>query len=67
MFKDLNSLTSRIEILEYFKPSGFGIEIGVEKGNFSKTIFINSPYPHLLHPQDLHITHPSCLVRAHLS
>lgn len=36
--KDLNSFVSRKEWLEYFKPKGIGIEIGVEKGNFSKVI-----------------------------
>ena len=43
MEKDLNTFLSRKEWLEFFKPSGVGIEIGVEKGNFSKAILETCP------------------------
>jgi len=43
MEKDLNSFTSRNQWLEYFKPEGVGIEIGVERGWFSKTILEKCP------------------------
>ena len=43
MEKDFNTFLSRTEWLEFFKPSGIGIEIGVEKGNFSKVILETCP------------------------
>ena len=41
MAKDLNTFLTREEMLQYFTPKGIGIEIGVEKGNFSKKILKN--------------------------
>lgn len=41
--KDLNSFLTRKEMLEYFRPCGIGIEIGVERGWFSQTILETCP------------------------
>lgn len=39
---DLSSFASREALIEHFKPSGYGIEIGVYKGYFANHILNNS-------------------------
>jgi hypothetical protein len=43
MKKDFNTFLSRKEWLKYFQPKGLGIEIGVERGWFSKVILETCP------------------------
>lgn len=40
---DLENISSREELIKIFKPSGNGIEIGVEKGRYSSFILKNCP------------------------